>query len=780
MKFKFGLLLILITLLAPFISKAQVGVGEWRDHLPYRHAISLIEANNKIYCATKSGILIYNKSDNSTEKLSKIQGLSDVDISAIGYSEEWETIIIGYSNGNIDLVVKNQIINVNDIKRKILFNSKTINQIYTAGNLAYLSCGLGIVVFDIKKKEIKDTYQIQKDNNILNINDIIVFGDYIYAATSIGLHKGFIQNNLLDFRNWEQITGLPVANNDIQNIELFDGKIYISSSNVNDSTYFIYYLNDTTWTLFSLSADLPDEPINKLKAVDSRLYICSRQQITIIDNQNNLINKISNTKIPGLAPNDMIMEPDNIIYVADYSLGLLRINTDLTYRTFRPNSPYTNQAWNLEYIHDRLYVTGGGVADNWQHLWRNATIHKFENEKWSTHIYYGIHDLMSLKVDPTDPDRVYTGSFYAGLLEIYGNKLINHYDVNYNTTHPDNQHTLQAIEGYDYIRIAGLAFDRDNNLWMTNWQVPNLLSVKKNDGKWIGIPLGDEAGNLSPYKIINTGNNHKWIILARDGGLLVYDDKGTIDDLDDDEFKKFGIEDANGKIYANQVYSIAEDKEGDIWVGTDQGVYVYYNPENVFKKGGGFYASDILIPRNDSTDLADRLLETETVTCIKVDGANRKWFGTINGGVFLFSEEGTRQILNFNTSNSPILSNHIIDIEINGKTGEVFFATGNGLISYKGTAGEENLQKDLLYVYPNPVRENYTGPITITGLITDSNVKITDISGNLVYEGETTGSQFVWDGNRFDGQRVRTGIYLIFCTNDDGSETRITKLLIVN
>src|SRR3989304_43340 len=143
---------------------------------------------------------------------------------------------------------------------------------------------------------------------------------------------------------------------------------------------------------------------------------------------------------------------------------------------------------------------------------------------------------------------------------------------------------------------------------MTNWQVPNLLAVKKNDRKWIGIPLGDEAGNLSPYKIINTGNNHKWIILARDGGLLVYDDKGTIDDLDDDEFKKFGIEDANGKIYANQVYSIAEDKEGDIWVGTDQGVYVYYNPENVFKKGGGFYASDILIPRNDSTDLADRLL----------------------------------------------------------------------------------------------------------------------------------------------------------------------------
>jgi hypothetical protein len=280
-------------------------------------------------------------------------------------------------------------------------------------------------------------------------------------------------------------------------------------------------------------------------------------------------------------------------------------------------------------------------------------------------------------------------------------------------------------------------------------------------------------------RIINTSFDHKWVICPLGHGLFAFDVNSTVDDVSDDRHIKFSVLDVNEKVITNNVFSLAEDRDGNIWVGTDKGIVVYYSPSRVFDDDK-FYGQQIIVPRNDGTGLADILLGTEKVTAIAVDGANRKWIGTAKSGIYLVSEDGLEEVYHFTEVNSPLLSNGITDIAINGGDGIVYIGTENGLISYKSTAIEGRQDFSGVYVYPNPVRPDYEGDIVITGLVGNVNVKITDITGNIVFETTALGGQAIWDGRNFSGDSIRTGVYMIFCTNEDGSLTHITKLLVVN
>ena len=273
--------------------------------------------------------------------------------------------------------------------------------------------------------------------------------------------------------------------------------------------------------------------------------------------------------------------------------------------------------------------------------------------------------------------------------------------------------------------------------------------------------------------------DHKWIICPRGNGLFAFDVNRTIDDISDDRYEKFSVLESSGKIISDDVYSMAEDRAGNIWIGTDKGVVVYYSPSRVFDDNL-FYGQQIIVPRNDGTGLADILLGTEKVTAIAVDGANRKWLGTQKSGVFLVSEDGLEEIHHFTDENSPLLSNTITDIDINGENGIVYIGTSAGLISFKGKAIEGRENYSGIYVYPNPVRHDFEGEIVITGLVGNVNVKITDIAGNIVFETTALGGQAIWDGRSFSGDRVQTGVYLIFSTDEEGDKTNVTKLLVIN
>src|SRR6056297_122079 len=380
---------------------------------------------------------------------------------------------------------------------------------------------------------------------------------------------------------------------------------------------------------------------------------------------------------------------------------------------------------------------------------------------------YETNDYVIVKIDPYNIEHYYVGSWGRGVFEYMNDQI--------KEVHNESNSSLQSmIPGNDYIRIAGMDWDEENNLWVTNTGVTNPVSVKLTNGEWHSFNFDSQISNILVKDILVTQNNHKWVTLPGNG-LFVFDDNQTPDNENDDLYKKFSILDENGKIITNNIFSIAEDLDGNIWVGTDQGIVVYYNPTDVFESSL-FYAQGIVITIDDYTQY---LLNTETITSIAVDGANKKWLGTQNAGVYLVSKDGTEEINHFTEENSPLISNSINDVTINHETGEVFMATTKGLISYRGSATMGSDEFRDVYVYPNPVRENYAGDITIRGLVSNVNVKITDISGNIVYETNAEGGQATWNGKNFSGKRVSTGVYLVFCSNDDGSKTHITKLLFI-
>jgi ligand-binding sensor domain-containing protein len=269
----------------------------------------------------------------------------------------------------------------------------------------------------------------------------------------------------------------------------------------------------------------------------------------------------------------------------------------------------------------------------------------------------------------------------------------------------------------------------------------------------------------------------KWIVLPRGDGLLILDDNGTPDYFGDDRSKKMAVTDQENKIISN-AFSIAEDLEGNIWVGTDEGPVIYYNPSRIFDNDLRAYR--IKIPRNDGSGLADYMLGTETITSIAVDGANRKWLGTASSGAYLLSPDGMQQLINYNESNSPLFSNIINSVAVDQKSGNVWFATSRGVLSVRGTATEGMNSFTGVYAFPNPVRDDFTGNVTIAGLVRDTQVAITDISGNLVYKTVSEGGQASWDLTTYNGKRVSTGVYVVFCASPDGSKSAVTKILVIN
>ena len=306
-----------------------------------------------------------------------------------------------------------------------------------------------------------------------------------------------------------------------------------------------------------------------------------------------------------------------------------------------------------------------------------------------------------------------------------------------------------------------------------------MLNVKKAppDNTWKAFDFsGYVSANQAESDIVIDQSNQIWMILPRGNGLLVFNDNGNIDNT---SYEIMPISNAtgHGALASNYIYSIAVDQGGEIWVGTDAGVSVFYNPGNVFT-GSNYDSQQILV---NEGGFIQPLLASEIVSAIAVDGANRKWIGTQNSGVYLMSADGTEQLLNFNTDNSPLFSNTINSIAINQQTGEVFFGTDQGIESYKGTATNGGPTfSDTITVYPNPVPSGYNGTIAVKGLAQNSDIKITDVSGTLVYSTTAEGGQAIWNGKNFAGDRAQTGVYLVFCASSDGSKRLVAKILFIN
>lgn len=776
------LLFIALLFLLVARSYAQPAVGEWTDYQSYAHAKNVVDTGDKVYCVTDGGLFSYNKTDNSIQKMSGISGLSDAGIQRLAYSKENGILIIAYQNANIDLLIGNDIFNLSDIKRKQIPADKTINNVMFSGKLAYLSCGFGIVVINLERKEIKDTYFIGKDGGYLNVQDMATDGTSLYAATGNGVYKASAtEPNLQNYNNWIKQVSIPHADGKFSKIEFFKGKIIANYTTPDDKWDGdeLYELSEGVWNRF-----LPDiRYAADITVTGNYIVFSSREEVLVYNDKFELFKHVqkytfadyTETSIRTLCAE---LDAQNILWIADQKQGLIKLGTQA--ERIVPEGPSDNSIFSLSMNGRDLWITSGGRDNSWNNLFTEPQFQLNRQGKWSVFdrkifpVTNDFKDIVCVVADPKNPDHVFAGSWGGGVLEFNAGKFVKRYD-NFNST---LQTAIPNLPDAPYVRIGGMAYDSKGNLWVTNSEVSKNISVYQTDGSWKAYELSGIANKYSIGKVVVTKDDDKWILVPRGKGQSLYVLNST-NTIEKEQKVVARFVNSEGEFFTemSDVYAMVEDQNGEIWVGTSAGVAVFSSPKKV-------WTESVLYATRPALDLPDDifhpLLETESITAIAVDGANRKWFGTKTSGVFLISEDGDKELEHFNTDNSPLPSNVINDIAINQQTGEVFFGTSSGLISYMGEATAGNDEFSDVYVYPNPVRETYDGPIVVKGLVDDTDVKVTDISGNLVFKTTSLGGQAIWDGNNLNGNRCKTGVYLIFMTDPAGEKTKTTKLLFIH
>ena len=761
------------------LSAQEIAIGQWREHLSYQSATLVTEGGGKVYCATKSGLFCYNKNDNSFDRLSKIIGLSDVGVSAINYNEYNKTLVIAYGSSNIDMVKSNTIVNIADIKRKSILGNKAVNSIHFIGNYAYLACGFGIVVLDTEKEEIKDTYYIGPNGGALNVLSITDDGNKLYAASNKGIYSAPLASaNLSNYNEWTKHSGLPTGTYNA--IVHYNGSLFTNfSKRLTDGSWMqdTIFINDGSgWQKFSGTGSAN---VRQLKVMNGRMIAVREYEVEVFSPAFVREKHIHNYGFSSLASLDVIYDASGVLWVADAQSGLVRTIENYTGEPLTPDGPASSNVYNIDVSKGDLWIVPGGLLK-----YNKEGVSTFIDNQWN--VIKGqqgslanldtVLDPICVTIDPEDEKHVFVGVYGKGLMEFQDNQLV-HF-------HKETNSTLQPLNfpGYYHLRVMDVVFDEDKNVWVNMSEVTKALSLRRinddGDTTWQAFDFsGFIDSDTKVRTMIVTKGKQVWMALPEDG-ILVYEFGDDFEFPNSTNTKVLNAADGNGGLPTRSVRCLAEDDDGEVWVGTNEGVAVFYSPESIFSSSENDWdAQQILIEQDGHIQL---LLETEAITDIAIDGANRKWIATQNSGAFLMSSDGTEQLLHFTAGNSPLLSNEITDIAINHENGEVFFGTANGIISYKSTATEGGDFYGDVYAYPNPVRPNYEGIIAIRGLVKNADVKITDISGNLIYSTQAEGGQATWNGKNFEGRRAQTGVYLVFSSGEDGSQTNVTKILFIN
>lgn len=770
---------LLLFLFIHIITFSQVKVGEWVDHTSYGYANSVAKVGDMVYSSNGVGLETYNLGDNSVEKLTKIEGLSDVGIKLIRKNASNDNLLVIYENTNIDVIKPDgKIINVSDIYRKSITGKKVIHEIYFRGNLAYLCSGFGIVVFDTERLEIKETYYIGTGIVNYEVYQVTKNDTAFFAATSKGLFYGKVNANLSFFQNWKLLnTGLPAG--PYNGIINFNGTLIANYSEKlksgNSLRDTLYRYTPTGWVKY-------DVIFNHKGAENKKLYDFSQNgRLSILD-QSGFITYSSAGQIIGYLTNygfdnagilDGIYENDNLFWVADKKYGLIKSGG----ASWTPNErlglngPSNNLVNDLD-IKDGLLAVApvflGGTFDSQYNIARPNIYNDSEWKSVKSVIPDSLFDINAVSIDPNNKNHIAFACMSSGIVEITSEQVTGVYKY--------GSSPLVGINGGSDVRVTGVSYDKSSKLWASITLGKKCVFVHKPDNTWVGLDFEQFVTQPTVSKIIFDKQDQAWIICARNKGLIIYKDVNNLTQPNTSNTKLPTTAKDKGNLASVDIYSLCEDKDGHIWVGTAKGISVFYNPENVFT-GANWDSQQILIEQDGHVQI---LLENDVVTAIAVDGINRKWIGTQSSGVYCMSADGQNEIYHFTKENSPLYSNLIKDIVTDETTGDVFIGTDIGLQSYRTSIIKGFEEFTEVHAYPNPVRPGRNEPVYITGLIDETDVKITDVSGNLVWATKSQGGQVEWNLQTFSGARANTGVYMIYCASASGDKSATAKLLIVN
>lgn len=740
---------------------------EWTDHLSYHETKKVVFANDKAFCITPQSIFCYTLSTSSVERINKINYLSDIGIADAEYSKKHQALLIGYVNGSIDVIKQNKTSNYQDIIRASAITNKTINSIFLTDSIAYICGGFGIILFDIAEEEIKENYRIGTSSNPVEANAITIKNDTMYSATNQGIYWCELSNNLIKFpQAWKKFNQLPRPNINYHQIFLFNNSLYVNYATED-------FLADTLYRVdfnsYSAVSQLYENNNFSFVARNDSLIVAHNFNVTVYDRNFNALVTYFDYQTEKSPQPRFANFYKNFCWIADGSQGMIKSKDPFNNDVILPSSPEFFGNSDIVSVGNTTIVARGDRTQEWGRTLTEATLMVKNEGIWKTYNRESItaldtiKDIVNITVNPNNTNQLFGATLGFGLVEF------DNFDVK--DVYTTQNSTLVNVPGYG-IGVSDVKFDNNGNVWCTNMFVNDVLHVKNTNGNWGSFSFPQYFTDPIPNNLVITSQNHKWLAIS-ETGILVLDDNNTPLNKTDDRSVLLTTGQGAGNLPSPTVYAITEDKDGEIWIGTNSGLRVFYNPGGVFE--GNEDAQDILIKQGLYFQI---LLETEAINAIAVDGADNKWIGTQNSGVFCVSPDGTEQLYHFTSENSPLWSNNIQSIDINSVTGEVMIGTNDGLIAFRGTETEPNRDFNNIYAYPNPVKPAHVGPVAITGLVRNTEVIITDTGGNIVYKTLSPGGQAIWDLKNQWGQRVASGVYLVFVSSLDGIQREVTKIMV--
>jgi len=704
------------------------GIGTWREHFN-NHAIQQVVKGDKIYAASWSQLLSVD-AQNAIEYIGKSNGLHEVGIKKIRWHDASSQLIVAYENSNIDIIKGDQIYTLNDIELTTLYSDNAINDIYLLGNWALVATNFGIVVVDLLKHEIKDTWFPNNNRQATITYQVTSTLDSVYAVSENGIYSTALKNNWINTNQWNNLPGFNGLG--IRKITNYKNKIYPYSNKA----------------IYEYPSTLPivgfiNEKIKGIKDGGDALLITLNNKINkgsvLKINPDRSLTTLIDTTILSM-PMDVLVD-GSTYWVADSAKGLLQKNTGNNW------IPIAGPIQNIEgecFINTNMLLApfgnnATGFASYSALGWVNYT--QIQN----TLLPY----LTSSAINPLNENWWFTSN----------NNLIR-YDQGTNIASAIVPSNLTGS-------LSNIHISDNGNVWVIKDE-QGILIYKNNNWELI-VPPSDFI-KKGIQKMILSKSGQAWMTAPNHQGVYVYQSNQNYATA---VWRKLTTTKGNGNLPSNFITCIAEDKLGSIWLGTDNGIGII-NCGDISNE-----VCDADLPIVSNNGFLGTLFQKETINAISIDGANRKWIAT-NNGAWLLSADGNKIIEQFDHSNSPLPSDSITQIMVAPLNGEVFINTKKGMVSYRGTATQAVSSQQSIHIYPNPIAPNYEGPIAFNGLVENALVKITDLNGQLVFQTRSLGGQAIWNGKTYEGRKVASGIYLVFTRDDSGNEKSVGKIVIAS
>lgn len=737
----------------------------FQGYFSYNEIKDVSETATQIYVASENALFSKNLVSNDIKTTNTIDGLSGETISNIYHSNSLNKTLVGYESGLLIVIndADGSMFNaIGILQKEIPSNIKRINHFMEKDGIAYISCNFGIVQFNINTSEFGDTYFLGTSvSDYIRVIQTTIFNNSIYAVTqNNGIKKGDLNNpNLNDFSQWAVFNagfwnGIGTLNNQLV------------ASNTNNSLF--KFDGATASTFFSVF-----ETVLDFRIFNNNLIVTSGTKVIVFNNLLIPNFQISNSNITGVNPKfTCATYIDDTIYIGTLENGLYTTNASNTtiFENITPDGPLRNALFGINATSGNLWAVYGGYSSGYNPYAYNAFnapnqygISKYVNNKWLNIPYsqvLGAKALSKININPNNKNQVFISSYFSGLLKLENDVPT----ILYNTTNSGIENSFP-----NDIRLNGTAFDKTGNLWVTTSNIKNGLKFLKPNNTWQSVSLESIIGNYQNNSIDNLvidKNGTKWFSTNQEG-VIGYNETGSI-------FKKMTLGTDLGNLPIKNTRVVTIDNKNQLWIGTTKGLRVI--SVDSFNTTEQLNSLPIIILEEG---LAQELFYEQFITDIVVDGANRKWVGTADSGVFLVSPNGQETLYHFTKDDSPLPSNTIMDIDINPENGEVFFATNKGMISFKGTSTKASDNLENVFIYPNPVRPEFLGTVKISGLLDKANIKISDIEGNLVFETTSEGGTIEWDTSAFGKYKVASGVYMVFISAQDGLETKVKKVMII-